>query len=219
MLKFKKLAAVLVSFLLAMPTYATLITYTNQADFLTAIGGAADITEDFNSYATDQSFRNASFDVGPFTLSSTGAVQNSNTQNQIDALPFSFGNFANVNDTTFAHFFLAANVTTATIAFDDEITAFGAFFKELSSTTSLTLTTSVGVEVVTKNIGTGVAFFGFTLDPGITMSSMLVSTSSAGDGFGIDDVLLATSDSTTIPEPSSLILFLSALYLYRRKNA
>lgn len=190
------------------PANAAVIKYNDEATFLAVIGGSADISEDFNSFNTDKSFRNSSFDVGPFTLSSDGADQNLSTQNQIDAPPFSFGDFANIDDSTFAHFFIASGDTTATITFDNDITAFGALFKELSSSTSLVINTSDGIETVTQSIGQGVAFFGFVLDGGTTMNSLTFSTAVSGDGFGIDDVLLKTSSQVNVASPSSLMFIL-----------
>ncbi|MEQ9408505.1 MAG: PEP-CTERM sorting domain-containing protein [Fuerstiella sp.] len=190
--------------LAAMAGHVQADVFTSESAFLTAIGGTADITENFNAFTTDQSFRNSSFDVGPFTLSSSGSDQNLNTQNTIDADPFAFGGFANVNNSTFAHFFLKGGVTTASIAFDAPITAFGATFKELGSATTINFTTQSGAKTLAQSIGTGVAFFGFTLDPGETITGLTLSVPSGGDGFGMDNVLLAT---TGVPEPSSLALF------------
>lgn len=187
------------------------VTYTNEANFLAAIGGAADVVEDFNSFLSDQSFRNTSFDVGPFTLSSSGSNQNAGTQNQVDTTPFSFGNFSNVNGTTHAHFFITtlSGGTTASIQFDSPLTAFGATFKELANDTNITFTTQSGAKTLTPGIGLGVGFFGFVLDPGETLTSLtFVRGGGGGDGFGMDDVLLAT---TAVPEPGVLGLVLLGL--------
>lgn len=194
------------------------ITYNSQAAYLAAIGGSADVTENFNAFVADQPFRNSSFDVGPFTLSSSGTSQNLNTQNTVDASPFSFGTFADVNGTTFAHFFISGGATTASIDFDMPIVGFGATFKELSNSTTISFTTQSGAKILTPGIGEGVAFFGFTLDPGETLTSFTFSRPSGGDGFGMDDVLLAKQ---SIPEPGTLALFglgLAGLAFARRRK-
>ncbi|MFT6770390.1 PEP-CTERM sorting domain-containing protein [Congregibacter sp.] len=195
--------------------------YTDEALFLAAIGGAADVSEDFNVFNTDQSFRNSSYDVGPFTLSSSGADQNSGTQNTIDASPFVFDSFANVDGTTFAHFFIhGSNGTTASIGFDDAITGFGATFKQLDTATDITLATTAGSLVIDQNIGSGIGFFGFTLDLGVTATSLTFSRTSFSDGFGMDNVLLETGVS--VPAPATLALFglgLAGLGWRKRKNA
>ncbi|PTX55697.1 putative secreted protein [Litoreibacter ponti] len=198
-------------------------TFTSEANYLTAIGGSADVSENFNSFLADQSFRNSSFDVGPFSLSSSGSNQNRDTQNQIDTDPFSFGTFADVNGSPFAHFFLSAGVTTATISFDTAITGFGATFKELATSTEILLTTNLGTRTINQNIGIDVGFFGFTLDAGETATALTFSSTNRGDGFGMDNVLLSNSTPSPVPLPAGLPLLLGGMgllaFMRRRKSS
>lgn len=218
---FNKWKALLAATILTMPllsVQAGPILFTDEAAFLANIGGVADITEDFNSYTTDQSFRNGSFDLGTFTLSSSGSAQNQNSQNAIDASPFAFNGASNIDSSSFAHFFLSGGVTTATITFNEAISSFGATFRELSDSTSIGFTTTSGAKSITPGIGLGVAFFGFTLDPGEFITSFTFSRASRGDGFGMDNVMLQNATSTpgpgSIPEPSSIALLILALLAF-----
>ncbi len=58
-------------------TIAAPITFTNQASYLAAIGGSADITENSNSFTTDTFFQNGTLDVGPFSPTSSSTEHKS----------------------------------------------------------------------------------------------------------------------------------------------
>lgn len=213
----KLLAAAATAVLMGVSPVLASTIFTSEADYLTAIGGTGDISESFDAFTQDQSFRNTSLDVGPFTLSSFGEEQNAGTQNQIDASPFSFNDFADLNGTPFAHIFLSSDLggTIATFTFDTAITGFGAMFRELSANTILILETNTGTETINQDIGLDAAFFGFVLDMGQTATSitfMSTDVADVGDGFGIDDVVLANVDPiAVVPLPAGLPLFLAGL--------
>ena len=222
----KRLAAAATVMMLGMSPALASTLYTSEASYLAAIGGTADISENFNAFTQDQSFRNTTLDVGPFSLSSSGEAQNRGTQNQIDVSPFSFNDFGDLNGSPFAHIFLSNDFggTTATITFDTAITGFGAMFRELSANTVLVLETSTGTETIEQDIGRSSAFFGFVLEQGQTATSItfqLTDIPEQEDGFGFDDVLLAhVSPIAVVPLPAGLPLMLAglgALGLVRRR--
>lgn len=200
------------------------ITFTNQANYLAAIGGSADISEDFNSYTSDASFQNGTVDVGPFSLSSSGPFHNK--LNIIDVKDFSFPDGTiDPNDSPYAGIFTettATGSTSMTWTFDDPIDAFGAVFREVDPTTLISFATSAGSGSIMTGIMNG--FFGFVLDPGQSITSFTFTTP-VKDGFGVDDVLLSSFEggAVNISEPNVFPLILGALFgmlwFTRRKQA
>ncbi len=130
-------------------TIAAPVTFTNQASYLAAIGGSADITENFNSFTNDTSFQNGTLDVGPLSLTSSGTKHN--RLNKIDVGPgsnFEFYNTTNTDETPHAGIYLDSRgdtVTFATLTFDNPITAFGASFGEVDSNTLISFVTASGI--------------------------------------------------------------------------
>lgn len=206
-------------------TLAAPMTYTNQASYLAAIGGSADVTVDFNSFVTDTFYQNSTLDIGPFSLSSSGTVHNN--LNKIDVDRFSFPGTTDTDGTTHATIYLdsrGSTFTFATLTFDNPINGFGADFGEVDPNTLISFETTSGsgsVNTVTPNPG-GASFFGFVLDAGEFLTSFTFTTP-VNDGFGIDNVLLSNFESgpVGISEPNSIPLILGALFgivwLTRRK--
>lgn len=195
---FRALTAV--SCLAAMLSAHATTVFDDESNFLAAIGGSADATADFNGFAADTTFLGSTVDVGPFSLSATGTVEN-----KIDAPANTFGFL--LDNTTYAHLFVTPDGTTARIDFDAPVIAFGALTANMNPATQWALTTSAGSEVISGNGVSSTVFFGFVLDAGVTMTSILVSTPTAANGgvpdaFGIDNVLLALDQGAPGPTPA-----------------
>ena len=203
------------------PSIAAIITFTDEATFLAAIGGSSDVSEDFNQYATDQSFANGSIDVGAFVLSAQGAWHNS--QNIIDTSPFTFSGISAIDGTPYADFFVKEDsygITSAKIEFHSPVFAFGATFKELSNGTVLEFLTSSGQEQLQTNTSGSLQFLGFVASNGEAFSEIAFLPNGARDGFGLDNVHIGNSLSA-VPIPAAVWLFGSGLIgligLARRK--
>lgn len=171
--------------------------HTSAASFLAAIGGTADISENFNSTTTDISFRNTTAPNNGFSLSSVGNEHAG--FNIVDASPFNDGTFS-LGDGTFVAFFVQNSggaVTTAAIEFDQAVIGFGANFRSLENAVL-----SINGVALSHASTSGSEFFGFTVDP--TDAFTRIDITGAGDRFSMDDVLIAFAP--TVPEPGALAL-------------
>ena len=217
--------AICLFFALISSTIAAPVTFTNQGTFLSAIGGSADITEDFNSFASDTSFQDGTLDVGPFSLTSSGQFHNS--FNKIDVSPFQFGGSVPPNSSPYAGLYLDSRgdtFTSVTLTFDSPIKAFGADFGEIDPNTLISFATASGNGSINTVLASGLqGFFGFLLDAGEFITSFTFTTP-VNDGFGMDNVLLSNfaAEPVNISEPNTIPLVLGALFgmlwLTRRKR-
>lgn len=206
--------AVFIFFALLSSTIAAPIGFTNQASFLSAIGGSADVTVDFNSFTSDTSFQDGTLDVGPFSLSSSGQFHNS--LNKIDVSPFQFGGAVPPNSSPYAGLYLDSRgdtFTSVTLTFDSPINAFGADFGEIDPNTLISFATASGNGSINTVLASGLqGFFGFLLDAGEFITSFTFTTP-VNDGFGMDNVLLSNANTgpISISEPSTIPIMLLAL--------
>ncbi len=181
-------------------------TFTDRASWEAAVGGSFS-EETFNSFTVDTSFNGSSVDVGDFTLN--GTSQFSGFQ-QIDFPPITASSSLNIDGTTQI---VAATGSSSsfTFTFDAPTTAFGASFNELNSNnTRLRADSDVVPNLPTVNGGTpGGGFFGFVADGEFTTLNF-DSITGSGDGFGMDNVVYASS-SAAVPFEFSPTLGLLAV--------
>ncbi len=196
------------------PLHAGIITFTDRVSWNAAVG-APDFVEDFNSYSSDVSFVDAPFDVGPFTLSHIGPVNDevSLSRNRIDAASFSSGQ--SVDGTTRLDLIVNrfSQGVKVCVSFDTPIYAFGFDFDSINLPDfSVELVSGAGTTSLSPTSASG--FFGFVTSPAEKITEIRFS-GSANDGFVVDNVAGAF-----IPEPSTFLLCLPicgvSLMRYRR---
>ncbi|WP_282606851.1 hypothetical protein [Pelagibius sp. Alg239-R121] len=188
------------------------MTYTSPIGFVNQLGGSVDARVDFNSFGVDAFFQNSSLDVGPLSFSSSGPAHNQ--LNKVEVSPVTFPTTA-PNFTPYAGLYLqtlSGGSTTVTLTFDEPTRAFGANFREMDRSTVISYTTQLGSQSITPGISNG--FFGFILETGQFVSSLMFSTPVA-DGFGIDNILISNASAAALPakvnEPGTLSLMFAAL--------
>ena len=190
------------------PTLAVLSTYSDRSTWETAIGGAADYTVDFNSVTVDTSYNDpATFDAGPFTLSSIGADMRAGTPlNLIDVSEFLIPSTPPIDGTPDAVSRLNDDTTEVIIDFDRPISAFGGDFASISDNVPVVITlhrTSGGTDTVNvPNISTTAEFFGFASDPAVAYSKLSLGNSGVDEFWRMDNL----SAVTAVPEPAALML-------------
>lgn len=193
----------------AASTNAALTTFEDRSHFVSA--NAATGAEDFDGFASEVSFRNTPLDLGPFSLVGSGSGQFD--RNFIDLQPLLFG-AANVDGTTNVHAFTGINASFAFV-FDSPILAFGADFAGYNDNFNRGEILVDGQAIsapVTR--GASVRFFGFSSVIPFSVIQF-VSVAFQSDGFGLDNVIYASADADTIPQPGGLALVLLALALLR----
>ncbi len=188
---------------------ASTATYTTRASFSAAVG--ATVTQDFNSYSSDVSFRTSPVDVGPFSLSATGS-----TTVGYDLIDESPDVGTSVDGSTDLRVRTDISpVTTIVFTFDTPITAFGADFRDLNNDAIRTQILAAGdnfVPPIRDNIG--LSFFGIS---STTPFSVVQFTPVTLDVYGIDNVSCAS-----VPEPAMSVLVLTTcggVGFCRRKRA
>ncbi len=113
---------------------------------------------------------------------------------------------------------------TLTFTFNTPIQAFGAYISGLQLQDSLKFNDGSAQVVETPFLGSGgIGFVGF-IDPGASITSISVDTSSGSDFITFDDIRVVTTAAvgTAAPEPATLALFGLALtggWLFRRRPA
>jgi hypothetical protein len=176
---------------------AVLTIFDDRAAFLAAIGGSAEVSEDFSSFSANDPFRNLTLDIGLFSLRADGP--NHDDHNLVN---LSGTDLFNVDETTFAKFFVIPDTqlqdgTTATISFDRPVVAFGADFSTLENAVF-----SVNGQTISHPSSPDDQFFGFTVD--VTEAFSQISIGGSEDRFGMDNVLFTTIGE--VPEPGMLAL-------------
>lgn len=174
------------------------LTFTSPIGYTNTLGGEIDIGVTFDDFSSDAFFQNASLDVGPLTLSSSGPAHNS--LNKVEVFPNTF-EIISPGPTSYAALYLRNSVsgsTTVTLTFDNPIDAFAGTFREMDRNTVISYTTQMGSQMVTPGISNG--FFGFILESGQFISNLVFSTP-VEDGFGLDSLLISSAVAAVEPAP------------------
>lgn len=188
---------------------ATFTTYSDRATFEAALSGEK--TEQFNGVTRDESFNGSSYDVGDFSLFSTGNMGNfiDNPPLEADTIP--------VGDGALATFYLSNSI--AGMTFDSPTYSLGFDFAGLGSGVGTTSISVLMQQVFTNADIADSGFFGVISD--MAFSEMRFSTTARGDMFSIDNVTYGGQISA-VPVPASLPLLafgLGALGFWRRRQS
>lgn len=195
-----------------------LVTYTNQADWLAAVDASTLQGVDFNGFGADVRFVDSPVDAGPFTLKANKSIGSPLEPNRIDVSPF-FPSSTVVDDTPYAYILVEGdNQLTVTMTFDNPVIAFGADFKleTIGESLDLMLNGPAGSPVVEVPDADG--FFGFVFDSSNLVDSIVFQArrsngTDGGEGFGLDNVVLAT-EAAAVPEPPTFTLAVLALIVF-----
>ncbi len=198
----------------AVPSYATVTTYTDYAAWDAAVAPKARdmYFEDFSGFTKDTSFQTSPVAASFFDLVQVGT---GSFRNEIDALDPGL-DFTDNNGTAHASMFTNYGATTVKMSnFPEPLFAWGANFYGVGGTGSeglkLDLILDDGTTLETLTVpaipGRG-GFFGFVIDPdrvtditGIVFESA-TNLSAGGEGFGMDDV----RGVVAIPAPGAILL-------------
>jgi hypothetical protein len=212
------LGACLVTFTMLSSAHAAVVYYSDRTSWTTAIGGAADWTVDFDSFAVDTEFRTAALDLGPFSL--LGDTANTNVD-LVDVPPYEGSISANSDTTPAANLYVStgnpnigAAPETATMTFDSPTTAWGADFYAVGVFVAMLIEFS-DATTETKDVSAGASelFLGLTSTLGISKITFFNSATGTlnGDAFLIDDVQGVSADTSVVPLPAALPLFAGGL--------
>lgn len=212
------LGACLVTFTMLSSAHAAAVYYSDRTSWTTAIGGAADWTVDFNSFAVDTEFRTAALDLGPFSL--LGDTANTNAD-LVDVQPYEGSISATTHTTPAANIYtstgnpaIGAAPETVTMTFDALTTAWGADFFEIGVFFSM-LIEFADTSTEMKTIGTGAdtLFLGLTSAIGISKITFYNSAIGTLNGSGglVDDIQGVSADTSVVPLPAALPLFAGGL--------
>ena len=199
----------------AQPATGAIITFTDRASWLTAIGGATG-GEDFNGFSSDTSFDNATVGLADgMSIGTTGLIGFA-TANKIDTPPVDTTTLGNLGIDGSGY----ARIRNDSV--EDIVISFGADFQSISDITSRTEFELFSDTALIDTIALAGAplftlrFFGFAADAGETITSIRlvqavpVGSEVVNDGFGLDNIEFAAA-ATTIPEPGALALFAIAI--------
>lgn len=220
MVNFKSLLAAAVTMGLGATAQAAIVAYDSKTAFESVFVQTG--SEDFNGVAGQPSFSGTAFDLGSFSLMTSGAnLSTDEGRNAIDQPPPLFSSF-NVDGTAFANILLNASDQTFTIVFSEAITAFGADFGGMNNSQARTSVTVAGETVVPSvTSGNQVRFFGVVSD--VAFTTLVFAFNENNDGFSMDNVVFGTGAfaADPVPLPAAAVLFapaIGALVGLRRKK-
>ncbi|MBU2876460.1 PEP-CTERM sorting domain-containing protein [Aliiglaciecola lipolytica] len=224
MTKVIKIAAVLASFVIGLPAQAGLISYTDEALWNSAVGSVSG-TENFNSFSTDTTFRNATVSANNMQITGVPGA-NGDATNIVDAQSFVFSGGYAIDGTSY----LLGDLTgsqTLRVDFDSSVSAWGATFSGISNGTLNTVISAydsnsnlLGMLNSSSPNNSTVGFYGFSFDSN-EMADYLVfqNITLNNDVFGMDNVSFVTA--TSVPEPASMALLglgLAGIAFSRKKK-
>jgi hypothetical protein len=192
---------------------AAFVTFDNEADWLAAIGGSADLAEGFDAVTTDTIYGTGNpVTEGFVTLEVVDGPSDNSWR--IDAGTPQFGSIPTVNGTTFATvlgFGGSGSFGDTQLSFE----AISAFAFEYSGATYSSddgrVTTSLGDSVILSRQSSGTYFLGVVYTGGETFTSITFDTPNNGSGFGAGiDNLQALTTPAVVPVPAGIWLLLSA---------
>jgi len=189
---------------------AALATFTTRSAWQSAVAAAGlsvQYNEGFDNFASDTSFHMAPLNVnGHFTLSQSGDDQV--FRNLIDVSPLGFAdNNGTKHASLYTNFGTATTGTFVNMAFSSPIIAWGGDFSQDSLLELLNLNVNSPANAVMTiyqipDTANGTFFFGFIGQPSAAVGSLTFLSRSdvagtGGEGFGLDNVTVATA----VPEP------------------
>ncbi len=217
------------------PVHAAVVTYTNRADFTSAIGTANSVTEDFSSnppgftpIPVNTQFGVGAFDVFYTTANNSSqptiALRNSAGDQRLD-LQLDSGNGAGASE-------LGRLTTSIEFRFDGEIFGFGGDWGETTGAFSLDdgnqLTIMVNADTISIDDllgdppGVGAdenGFVGFLSDTPFTSITLTGTAVFSVDSFSLDNAILV---GPPVPEPSTLLVTavfgIGFLHRHRRRK-
>lgn len=213
------LASLLVSSAVAVaaPAAAQITTFTNRGAFA---GAAAPLsTVDFESFATDTSFRTSPVDAGPFSVRVVGTTASNTSYNFVDVAPAASSE-SDVNGTNNLRVFTDAT-SSFFFQFDNPTTAFGADFRSFNDSSLRTLIFVDGMQITppVSPMSGALTFFGFT---STSAFSTVEFRGVQNDVFGIDDVSFSRA-TAAVPEPATWAMMLFGFgglgYSMRRRSS
>ena len=212
------LGACIVTFTMLSSAHAAVVYYSDRTSWTTAIGGAADWTVDFDSFAVDTEFRTAALDLGPFSLLGDSADTNVDL---VDVQPYEASISATTHTTPAANIFtstgnpaIGAAPETVTMTFDSPTTAWGADFYEIGVFFSMLIDfTDTSTEMKTIGTGADTLFLGLTSTIGISKITFYNSATGSLNGSGglVDDIQGISANASAVPLPAALPLFAGGL--------
>jgi len=209
-----------ISFFAFSPAQATLIAYTDQTSWNTAIGSTSG-TEDFNSFTTDSSFESTAVAANNMLITGSPGPYNAGVTNKIDAAAYEINGFYNIDGTSYLLADLVGSQTMR-IDFQNNVSAWGASFAGISDGTTYRHTTIsvfdsndslLGILDTSSLTNSDRSFYGFNFDSSELASYMIfqnIASNTTNDVFGIDNIGYVTS--TAVPEPGSIALMLASLF-------
>jgi len=205
------IAGILVYVFATVNASAALIGYNDRTAWEAAVGGTY-LEEDFSSTASAV-YEFSPIDIGDFTVSASGSTFGPTWHN----ISSSGAGGSSLNDVNGSQQLNAATGDSGgtTLEFDFEIYAFGADWAGVSNDSRITSFVMDGMQLDIPYLTGG--FFGFVSDTALT-TNFLSLTAGGADGFGMDNLVYATSVSEPMIIPL-LGLGILGLGLIRRRKA
>jgi hypothetical protein len=191
--------------LLTAETFAAVVTYTNRATWLAAVGPLSG-TEDFNSFAVDASFQGAPVPLNNMSVVGTTGFNGAQTQ-KIDALPLEFANYYSWDGT--AQLLADLNTTNQHLRVDFTVPVFSwgvdtVGMADIPRTTRIEIYNAsnglLGSIQANDTTGSGKHFYGFDLTADAASYLVVVNPTDLNDVFSFDNI-----GFVTVPEPAGAV--------------